>query len=292
MRTLTSAVIAVALLSACTHKPAAAPAPAAAAAPERFVTVDGAAGRLRVSDGGAGPRTVVLVHGLGADLEAWRAQLDHLRGAGVRAVAYDQRGHGGSDRARDGVYTIAALADDLDRVVRATGAARVVLVGHSMAGAVLGAYAGQRPEVIAGVVFVDAVGGLDMLPRELIQQMVAKDAALDGAGIRAGFVEMLGSRARPQTRERVLASVARMDAPAFAALRRSMTETPVKAPYARYAGPAVALEAAGEPMPFLASVALGVRRVTIPDVSHWLMMDDPAATNAALDAFLATVPAR
>src|SRR6266542_3653455 len=86
--------------------------------PEQFVWVEGGAGRLRVSDGGAGGVPVVFVHGLGADLETWRAQLEHVRAA-RRAIAYDQRGHGESDRARDGVYTIAALADDLDHVARA-----------------------------------------------------------------------------------------------------------------------------------------------------------------------------
>lgn len=276
-------------LSACAHAPV--PSPTAAQAAERFVLVDGAAGKLRVSDGGTGDVAVVLLHGLGADLEAWRAQLDHLR-AGGRAVAYDQRGHGGSEKARDGVYTVPALTEDLDRVISALGLGRVVLVGHSMAGAVVSTYVAQHPDRVAGVVFVDAVGALDALPRPALDQMIAQDATLDAAGVRASFVEMLGPKARPATRERVLASVGRMDLPAFAALRRSMVETPSRAAYGRYGGPAVAIEAGEAPMPFLASAALGVRRVTVAEASHWLMMDDPAGTSAALDAFLATLPAR
>jgi hypothetical protein len=43
----------------------------------------------------------------------WRAQLEHLR-VNRRVVAFDRRGHGASDRARDGVYRIEALAEDLD----------------------------------------------------------------------------------------------------------------------------------------------------------------------------------
>src|SRR5215468_8787615 len=90
--------------------------------------LEGGAGRLRVSDGGAGGIPVVFHHGLGSDWSCWQAQLDHLR-ATRRAVAFDARGHGESDRAP--AYTIEALADDLDRVVAQLGISRFVLVGHS-----------------------------------------------------------------------------------------------------------------------------------------------------------------
>ena len=110
--------LALAALAACAGSR---PPPQGAA--ERFLSVEGGAGRLRVSDGGSGEPAVVFLHGLGSDLEAWRAQLDHLR-LGRRAVAYDQRGHGGSDPARDGVYTVEALAADLGAVVRALGLRR------------------------------------------------------------------------------------------------------------------------------------------------------------------------
>jgi hypothetical protein len=91
-----SVLVAAALLACAAHHGGAGAPPAA----ERFTWVEGKAGRLRVSDGGAGGIPVVLVHGLGSDLAVWRAQLDHLR-AGRRAIAYDQRGHGRSEKARD-----------------------------------------------------------------------------------------------------------------------------------------------------------------------------------------------
>ena len=85
-------------------------------AKERLYFIDGKAGRLRISDGGHEGTPVLFLHGLGCRIDCWRAQLDHLRPF-RRAVTYDQRGHGDSDRARDGVYTIAALAEDLEAVV-------------------------------------------------------------------------------------------------------------------------------------------------------------------------------
>jgi pimeloyl-ACP methyl ester carboxylesterase len=312
MRPRVLAPLSALLAAACAHAPAPTPAAsAAAAAPpvasasnagpaapagnaaspgdEWFLSVAGGAGDLRVSVGGAGGTPVLFVHGLGADMEVWRAQLDHLRALGVRAIAYDQRGHGASDRPSDGVYTIDALVDDLDRVVTALSLERFVLVGHSMSGAVISAYAGAHPDAVAGLVYVDAVGSFDTLPPGAVRDFIAADADRDAAGVRTAFVEMLGN-AREETRRRVLASVASLEPRAFISLRRSMIEAPSREAFARYHGPTVAIETGAVAPPFAASAALGVRRVLVPDVSHWLMLDAPAATSAALDAFLAAVP--
>jgi pimeloyl-ACP methyl ester carboxylesterase len=101
---------------------------------------------------------------------------------------------------------------------------------------------------------------------------------------------MLGPKARPETRRRVLASAATLEPRAFASLRRSMIEAPSRDAFGRYRGPAVAVESTAQPVTFLAAAALGLRRVVVPDVSHWIMLDAPGPTNAALDAFLATIP--
>ena len=258
---------------------------------ERFLSVEGGAGRLRVSDGGAGEPAVVLLHGLGSDLEAWRAQLDHLRPR-RRAVAYDQRGHGGSEPARDGVYSVEALAADLDAVIRALGLRRVVLVGHSFSGTVVTAWGGAHPEAAAGLVYADAVGDFAAIPRRDVEEQARLDQAIgpDPAGRQRAFSEMLGAAARPATRERVLDSVARLDAPAFAALRRSMFDFRVGDRLAGYRGPVLAIEAEGADHPIMASkVVPRASRATIAGVSHWLMMDDPEAFDRALDAFLAAL---
>ncbi len=256
---------------------------------ERILAVPGGAGALRVSDGGAGEPAVVFVHGLGSDLEAWRAQLDHLRPR-RRAVAYDQRGHGGSDRARDGVYTIEALAADLDAVIRALGIRRAVVVGHSFSGTVVTAWAGAHPEAVAGLVYADAVGDFHAIPREALEKELRADQAIagDAAARQRAYSEMLGPAARPETRRRVLAAAARLDGPAFASLRRDMADFRAGELLAGHRWPVLAVEVEGPDYPFRASkVVPGASRVTMAGVSHWLMMDDPGTFDRALDDFLA-----
>jgi pimeloyl-ACP methyl ester carboxylesterase len=259
-------------LACCTSLLACAAPRARAPGPDGMTWVEGGAGRLRVSDGGSGEPAVVFVHGLGSDLEVWRAQLDHVR-AFRRAVAYDQRGHGASERARDGKYTIEAL------------------VGHSMSGEVLTTYAGAHPDLVAGLLYLDAEGDTHAYPAEEVRKYLdhVHAPSLDAAGRRALFEKNLGP-ARPATRERVLASLDRIDPPAFGQLFEAMLEfRDGRERLAPYHGPAAALEVAGNEEQDMAAIVLGLPRATLSGVSHWLQLDDPAGVNGALDAFLAEV---
>jgi pimeloyl-ACP methyl ester carboxylesterase len=243
-------------------------------------SVEGAAGRLRVDDGGAGEPVLLLVHGLGSELETWRPVLDRLRRS-HRAVAYDQRGHGESDPAA--VYSVAALADDLDRVVDALHVARFWLVGHSFSGTVISDYAARRPDRVAGVVYLDAVGDASHAPVELKEYIREHDEGMTPARLRESYSEELGPKATPATRESILASIARMDLKAYPALRASMVAFDGIAAANAYRGPRIAIEAEGDDWPTMASHLPRTPRIGIPDVSHWLMLDDPDATVRAIE---------
>lgn len=250
---------------------------------EEILRIDG----LRVSDGGSGGVPVVLLHGLGSDLDAWRAQLDHLRKT-QRAVAYDQRGHGQSARAADGIYTVDRLADDLDHVAAQLDLKKFWLVGHSFSGAVVSTYAGKHPDKVAGVVYVDAVGDLSAAPPEVKAAVEKADEGMTPERLQDAYGKMLGPLAKEGTRREVLAAVALLDVRAFAALRRSMAQVHAAEAIAHYQGPKLAIEAQSEDWPFAASQLPGVRLIRrIPGVSHWLMLDEAATFNAALDQALA-----
>jgi pimeloyl-ACP methyl ester carboxylesterase len=248
--------------------------------------VDGGAGRLRVSDGGSGGLPVVFHHGLGSDWTCWEAQLDHLRPT-RRAVAFDARGHGESDRAR--VYSIDALAEDLERVVTRLGISRFVLVGHSFAGTVVSDYAGKHPEKLAAVIYVDAVGDLSSMPAEIKERFRKQDAALTPQKLQDLYGQMLGPKAKPETRRHILAAAARLDLPAFGILRGEMGDFRGTEAVRPFGGPKFAIDAEGNDSPGNAAHLPGVHRRTIAGVSHWLMLDDPDAFDAALDEVLAQV---
>src|SRR5260370_21431184 len=75
--------------------------------------------------------TLVFLHGIGGAARAWRGQLDFFSGR-YRTIAWDMPGYGGS--APLPAVSIAALADALQDFLQQAGAAKPILVGHSIAG--------------------------------------------------------------------------------------------------------------------------------------------------------------
>lgn len=101
--------------------------------------------------------TIVMLHGGGQNRFSWKNTGQVLAERGFHVVALDARGHGDSDRAPAGAYTIDALAGDLAAVL--TQIARpVVLVGASMGG-MTGILAARHagPQVVRKLVLVDVI---------------------------------------------------------------------------------------------------------------------------------------
>jgi pimeloyl-ACP methyl ester carboxylesterase len=88
-----------------------------------IIQTNGAA--IRIADGGAGEPALVFLHYWGGSARTWHRVIDRL-GSRVRSVAIDQRGWGGS-LATDGRCDLAAMADDVERVLRVLGLRRYVL---------------------------------------------------------------------------------------------------------------------------------------------------------------------
>ncbi len=128
--------------------------PAGTGLAARFVTVAGT--RLRYIETGTGP-PVVLLHGLGASMYAWRKNLQPIAAAGFRVVAFDNRGFGESDKPATG-YDNAAYADLLCAFLDSLRISEAVLVGHSMGGAIAAEVAIRYPHRVRGLVLIDAAG--------------------------------------------------------------------------------------------------------------------------------------
>ena len=94
--------------------------------------------RLNVKDWGTG-RPVIFIHGWPLSADSWDDQAMAVAAAGMRAIAYDRRGFGGSSQPWTG-YDYDTLSDDLAAVMEATGARAAALVGFSMGGGEVARY--------------------------------------------------------------------------------------------------------------------------------------------------------
>ena len=124
--------------------------------------------RLHYVDwGGAAKPALVLVHGGRDHGRSFDAVARALRGR-FRVFAPDLRGHGDSDWAVGGSYSMAEYVLDLDRLVEFLGPEPVALVGHSLGGAIVLQYAGLRPERVSKLVAIEGLGASPATRAELL----------------------------------------------------------------------------------------------------------------------------
>ncbi|MFI5285564.1 MAG: alpha/beta hydrolase [Candidatus Dormibacteria bacterium] len=113
---------------------------------------------------GDGPETVVLVNGVGDDLEGWAMQLDPLVAAGLRVITFDNRGVGRSS-APPGPYSSREMAADTKGLADAIGLSGFHLVGVSMGGVIAQEYALAYPDDLRSVVLANTFARPDAFTR-------------------------------------------------------------------------------------------------------------------------------
>ncbi len=116
---------------------------------------EGGPARLHYVTGGTGP-AVVLLHGFPYTWEVWKPVLLPLVEAGYTVVAPDLRGLGHSQKTEDG-YDKVTVAEDVRRIVQATGFTTVRLVGADLGAMVAYAYASRHPDEVEHFVFAESL---------------------------------------------------------------------------------------------------------------------------------------
>lgn len=113
--------------------------------------------QVHVEDSGGNGRPVVLIHGWPLSSASWNEQFPALEAAGYRAVAYDRRGFGQSDKPSSG-YDYDTFAEDLNGLLTEMDLNDVTLVGFSMGGGEVARYISKYGEDrLHSVVFASAV---------------------------------------------------------------------------------------------------------------------------------------
>lgn len=255
--------------------------------------VAGPAGNLYVRDGGerhAQPLPVLFVHSLAGNGGQWALQLDHLRRF-RRAVALDLRGHGDSDPAEDGDYSIEGMAGDVVAVADQLDLRRFILAGHSLGASVAIEYASRHPERVTGLLLVDPNGDQSGLPPAEMEPFLAA-LRRDPLGELDSYFRQLvvgGDRAAAAW---VLEDLRLThEGAVLPAVESSARYRPLPA-LARYGGPRLSLISDMNRLPFSLHRLLPDLPVhLLPGTGHWLMMDRPADFNRLMDEFIANVEA-
>jgi len=253
-----------------------------------FALIPGPAGRLSIDDAPPAGRSdampVILVHSLAGNASQWSAQLTHLQST-RRAVALELRGHGRSDPAKNGDYTLEGMANDIAAVVERLNLDRVVLVGHSLGGGVALVYAGAHPERVAGLLLVDPIGDGKQISPAQAQPLLDALTTDYVTTIHEYWKGIAGND--PAVRQRLLADLdatpRQVVVRAFGEGLRFDPDTSLRA----YQGPILSVVTPYNDQPLsLHRLGKGFPHRVVSDTGHWIQLDAPDELNQIMDEFL------
>jgi pimeloyl-ACP methyl ester carboxylesterase len=251
--------------------------------------IAGPAGNLYVRDGGGDEHPealpVLFLHSLAGNGGQWALQLDHLRRR-RRAVALDLRGHGESDPAEDGDYSIHGLAGDVAAAADQLALRRFLLAGHSLGALVAIEYASRHPERVAGLLLVDPNGDQSRLPEREVAPFL-ESLRSDPLGELESYFRQLVVGGDHDAARWVLEDLRLTHEDAVTGALEDSVRYPVTAALERYPGPRLSIVSDMNRLPISLHVLVPDLPVRLmAGTGHWVMMDRPAAFNVLLDEFV------
>ncbi len=242
-------------------------------------------------------RTVILLHGIGG--AAWAPTLPAL--AGYDVIDWPLPGYHGSAPLAD--TTFANIATALRDAMDARGIAKADILGHSIGGMVAQEFFARFPERVRSLVLyatTPAFGGKDPSFAEafLRARLGPLDEGLSMADAAPRMMDGVAAEgADPALVAPAIAALATVPQAVYRATLRCLTTFDRRAAQATITVPTLLLAAEHDKaapartMARMAEVIPGAKLVTIPGAGHLLHLEKPAAFNAAVTEFLASVPA-
>ncbi|KPK85016.1 MAG: hypothetical protein AMS27_08470 [Bacteroides sp. SM23_62_1] len=241
---------------------------------------------------GKGETAIVLIHGWMCDQTYWKNQLDQLT-ENYSVITVDLGGHGASGLERS-AWTLDAFSDDVLAVIQKVNPDKIILTGHSMGGFVALKSAPRIADKLEGIILVDSFHDIwwpipdsvkrpvfeeyrkdfknasyvyiynDMFPEDadsIIRYQVAIDMSSGPADVGLGALEDMWSGDYSETIEKVID----LDVPVIL-INIEMWPTDLNA-----------------------MNNFGFDVLTMDDVGHFLMLEDPDRFNILFDEALKRV---
>jgi pimeloyl-ACP methyl ester carboxylesterase len=239
--------------------------------------------------GGTGATAIVFVHGWLGDAAWWEPTLRHFA-TRYRVAALDLAGHGRSGAGRS-EWSVERFAADVVAVADALELTRVVLIGHSMSGAITVEAARRLGPRAVLVVPVDTLNDLEWtLPPEVWAEFFA--------GLRADFPTNVGGFFRsllfrpdspPTVVARVVAQARAAEPERSVRMLEASKDFDLLAAVQALPTPIHALNTDLNPTELDTNRKYAPRfaLTLLPGLAHWPMLEDPAAFQAGLERVLA-----
>ncbi|MEO6775031.1 MAG: alpha/beta hydrolase [Kofleriaceae bacterium] len=233
-------------------------------------------------------RPVIFIPGLGCPGAVFDDVVAHLDGK-VEAHVLTLAGFAGEKPTKPPLA--AAVRKDLVRYIRSRRLDHPIIVGHSMGGFIAYWLAATAPDLIGGVIVIDAgpaLGDNDPETAHELRNMWAQagDAALIEQ-VRTAYSSMTTD---PKRIEPYLPAIARSDRHAIGDAIYELVTTDLRGKIAAIKAPFLLVLADGGLQNLYKAMVKPIadkKIVVVPNTRHFVWLDDPAAFDALLDQFLA-----
>jgi 3-oxoadipate enol-lactonase len=238
---------------------------------------------------------LVFLHGIGGAARAWRGQLDAFGGR-YRAIAWDMPGYGGS--APLPRVSIPALANALKDFLSSVGAARPVLVGHSIGGMIVQQLLAHDPIIAESVVLAQTSPAFGKPDGDWQKEFLdARLGPLDRGATMASLApklvaDLVGDEADPAGIELACACMASVPETSYRAMMTSMLGFDLRKSLGQIRIPTLVISGTKDknaPAPMVKKMASFIPNATyveLEGVGHLAALEQPAEFNAVLDDFL------
>jgi len=247
--------------------------------------------RIHYETTGQGRPALVLVHCWTCDSSFWHDQVGRLAKS-RQVVTLDLAGHGRSDRTRKD-YTMEAFGQDVKAVADKLKLDRMVLVGHSMGGAVILEAAKRLGDRVVGLVPIDTLLDVEQSSDPAQTDAVIAKMQADYKGQTTAFIRqyLFAPTTPPAVADRVVAQTTAFPPEiAISALRNNWNYKAAPA-FDAVKAPIVAVNGDRFPTNFDANRrhAPQFDALIMTGVGHYPMLEDPARFGGLLDQALRKV---
>lgn len=244
---------------------------------------------------GAGPSTVVFLHGVGGDRHSWAPQLAAFAPR-FRAVAWDAPGYGASAPLEPMTFpglaaSLLALLDDLE-------VEKAHLVGQSFGGMIVQEFAALHPARVKSLVLAGTSPAFgrsdgDFQKRFIADRLAPLDAGKTMGQLAAGIIDSLvGDNPDPAGVRAAIESMSRVAPQTYRASMMCIVGFDRRDALGRIAVPTLVLagsrdtNAPAAMMEKMASKIPGARYVCLGGAGHLANLEQPAAFNEIVMKFL------
>jgi 3-oxoadipate enol-lactonase len=263
--------------------------------PQALKTKDGRFSYEAAGEPGLPP--LVFLHGIGGAARAWRRQLATF-GDRYRAIAWDMPGYGGSKALP--TVSIPSLAEALKDFLQQLGAAKPVLVGHSIGGMIVQQALADDPLIAESVVLAQtspAFGkaGGDWQKEFLDARLGPLDRGETMAQLAPKLVaELVGDDADPEGLQLARDCMASVPEASYRAAMMAMPGFDLRKSLGQICVPTLVIAGTKDrnaPAPMVKKMASFIPNATyveLEGVGHLAALEQPDEFNAVLGDFLRT----